>query len=64
MPASKAHMKATDKYNAKAYDRIAIRVRRDADITKDVIQAAADAEGKSLNAYIMDAIRDKIKRPN
>ena len=61
MPASKAHIRATIKYEAKAYDKLCIRIRKDADITREDIQAAADLEGESVNAYVMEAVRRRME---
>lgn len=63
MPQSKAQAKATNKYNAKAYDRLAIRVYKG---QAEQIQAHAQANGESLNGYINRLIAedmgDKLKR--
>lgn len=50
------------RYEAKTYNKILIRVRQDgADgFTADQIRAAAEAAGMSLNAWIVEAIRDKL----
>lgn len=44
---------AKNRYNEKAYDRIALVVVKG---RKDEIRAAADKAGLSLNAYIVKAI--------
>ena len=49
-----ARTKANNKWNAKAYDRVTSP-------TKDEVQAAADAKGESLNAYIVEAIRQRLE---
>lgn len=56
---SKAQTRASNKYNAKAYDRISLQVKKG---VKSVIQEHADAVGKSLNGYINEAIEEKMKR--
>ena len=50
------------RYEAKAYDKMLLRIRKDgADgVTKDQIAAAAQASGQSINAWIIDAIKDKL----
>lgn len=53
-----------DRYNAKAYDEIKIRVPKG---QKDLIQAHAEAQGESTNGFINRAIsetmeRDKVKQ--
>jgi predicted HicB family RNase H-like nuclease len=50
------------RYEAKAYKKITFRIRRDggSGFTEDQIQAAAAAEGQSINSWIIDAIKEKI----
>ena len=59
---SEAQKRAKNKYNKKAYETILYRIRRDGDITRDAIQEAAAAAGLSVNEYITEAIRDKMKK--
>ena len=47
-----ARTKANNKWNAKAYDRVNLVLKKETSPTKDEVQAAADAKGESLNAYI------------
>ena len=54
---SKAQMEAKKKYEAKTYERISLRVKVG---ERDAIRSAADAAGKSLNAFIVDAVMDKL----
>lgn len=51
-----AQKRATAKYNLKKYDRIFIRVLKG---QKAEIEAMAEAEGKSVNQFIIDKIYDK-----
>lgn len=53
----KTSSEVKDRYNAKAYDRIMLRVRKG---RKDDIQAAAERVGLSLNAYIVKAIERQM----
>ena len=46
-------------YISKAYDRINLLVPKGG---KEQIQAAADAAGQSINAYILDAVRERMQR--
>ena len=62
MPTTKAGQKAVNKYIAKAYDRVNLVLKKDTSPTKDEVQAAADAEGVSLNAYIMAAISQQLNK--
>ena len=48
-----------DKWNATAYEDVRLRVRRG---TKGDIQAAATANGESLNGYINRAIAELMER--
>lgn len=42
-----------NRYNAKAYDPISLRVKKG---QREAIQSHAAAQGKSLNGYIVDLI--------
>lgn len=58
---SAARIKANNKYNAKAYDRIGIAVRKG---KKDVIKAHAAEQGETVNAFVTRAIDETIERDN
>lgn len=60
MAQSKAHIKATGKYEKKAYDKVLLRLRKDTEPTRETITAAAEAAGMSLNAFIVEAVKEKI----
>lgn len=47
------------KYNEKAYDRIALTVKKG---QREVIKAHAEAQGLSLNAYINKLISEDMSR--
>ena len=51
--------RAKNKYNAKAYDRIALQVKKG---QKDKIKTHAESQGKSLNGFVNEAIDEKIER--
>ena len=51
MPVSKSQLAATARYEAKVYDKILLRVRKE---ESQKLRAAAAAAGKSLNAYILE----------
>ena len=53
---------ARNRYNAQTYGPVTIRIRRDGSdgFTGDQIRHAAEQCGQSVNAWILDAIRDKI----
>lgn len=66
MPQSQAHIKASDRFNKKAYDSILVRFRKDrpddSGLSREIIQNAADAAGLSLNAFCLAAIKEKIEK--
>ena len=55
----KASTRAQNKYIQKAYDRINLIVPKG---QKVIIQAYADAHGKSVNGFINEAIAEKMVR--
>ena len=59
MPASKAHIKATNKWMAKAYDRVNLTLPKG---QKEVVQAHATARGESVNGFIGRAIVETMER--
>ena len=61
MAISKAQQRATANYVKKTYDRIEVKVSKG---KKDVIQAHAEAQGESLNAFINRAINETMGRDN
>ena len=50
---------AKNKYNAKAYDQIPLRVPKG---EKEIIDSYAKQENESLNSFIYKAINEKINR--
>lgn len=48
-----------NRYAAKAYDRLQIIVKKG---KKTELQAAAERQGDSLNAYIKKAVREQYKK--
>ena len=54
MPASKAQIKANNKYNKNNYDRLNLIVPKG---QKVIIQEYAKKQGKSLNTYIIDLVK-------
>ncbi len=58
---SKAQTKASNKYNAKAYDRIALQVKKG---KREILKAHAEKQGESLNGFINRAICETIERDN
>lgn len=56
-----ARTRAQNKYIGKAYDRVSLVLRKDSPQSKAATQAAADAAGESLNAYITKAIANRME---
>ena len=61
---TQAQNKATQRYNAKAYDTSTIRFRKDGDMTLEAVREAAERSGESLQGFILSAIREKMERLN
>jgi uncharacterized protein (DUF1778 family) len=59
MAISEARRRANEKYNAKAYEQIQLRVRTG---YKDIIKAHAESKGESVNAFINRAIAEAMER--
>lgn len=66
MPKTAAQARANAKFEAKAYDKILIRLRKDrlddSGLSRESITKAAEAEGMSLNAYILQAVSEKMNK--
>lgn len=58
MATTKAGQKAVNKYVKNNYDRINFTIPKG---KKEVIQAVAEQQGKSVNGYIKEAVEGKIK---
>ncbi len=54
-----AQTRAKNKYNAKAYDRVALQVKKG---RKDIIKQHAEQHGESLNGFIKRAIDETMER--
>lgn len=52
-------VESKDKWNKKAYDNITLRVKKG---QKELFQQFAEAQEKSLNAFIVEAMREKMER--
>ena len=55
----KTSSKVKDKYNAKTYDELKVRVRKG---YKDKIKVHAESQGKSVNGSINRAIDETMQR--
>lgn len=58
---TEARRRANEKYNAKAYDELKIRVPKG---KKDVLKAHAQSKGESLNSFVNRAIDETVERDN
>ena len=56
---SKAHQKATEKYNKKAYENIRLRVKSG---KKEIIEKYCKLTNNSINNYINMAIDEQLKK--
>ena len=57
----KTSSKVKDRYNAKAYDELKIRVPKG---EKEQIKSHADTQGESLNGFVKRAIDETMQRDN
>ena len=62
MPETAAQKKAHAKYQSKTYDKVLLRLRKDSEPTRETITQKASDLGMSLNAFIVEAITEKIER--
>lgn len=61
--ATEARIRANAKYEKKAYQNIRVRIRQDdPEISLESLQSAADAAGQSVNAYVIQAIKDRMSK--
>lgn len=60
MKTSKAQRKASLKWERANNEKVTIKLRIGTDPSKAQIRAAAAAAGQSTNAWIIEAIRDKL----
>ena len=54
---SAARIAANNRYIEKTYDRFTFRVRKE---DTEQIKQAAEAAGMSVNAYILEAVKEKM----
>ena len=59
MAVSKAQQASVNKYVKANYDRVNVTFPKG---RKDIIKAAAEAHGQSVNGYIVEAVNEKIER--
>lgn len=60
---SRAHIEANTRYESKAIDKITFRLRKDggSGVTREDIQKAAAAAGLSVNEYVLQAVKDRMR---
>lgn len=64
MPVSEAQKRATQNFEKQVYKKILLRIRQDgkSDIVNyKELETAVAVSGKSLNGYILEAIKEKIE---
>lgn len=64
MALSKAHMEATARYDKKAYDLVQLKIRKDAEVNREIIRAHAEMMGESLNGFFLRAAIETIQHDN
>lgn len=62
MAATEARLRANAKWDAANCDKITIKLNKGSggDPSKDTIKVAAARDGMSVNAWIIEAIKDKL----
>ena len=53
-----AQRRAVGRYEAANYDKVLVRLPKG---EREQIKAAADSAGESMNAYILDAVRQRME---
>ena len=61
---SKTSSEVKNRYMAKAYDQIRLNVRKDSDLSRDVLDNHVKKMGESLTGFIHRAMRETIQRDN
>lgn len=61
---SKSQAEAIRKYDDKAYDKVLLRLKKNSELSKQNIQAAATKSGESLNGYITNAVKMRMENEN
>lgn len=62
MGKTEAQKRANAKFEREAYSKVLLRLRNDTEPTRESITKAANSRGMSLNAYIVEAIDEKMQR--
>lgn len=62
MKQSKAQAAATQRFEKKAYDKVMLRLRKDSFPNLDDLKAASGETGESVNAFVTNAIKERMER--
>lgn len=49
------------KYRSTNYDTILLKIKKDAEISRNEIKSMADLAGESLNSYVLEAVRRRME---
>lgn len=64
--ATPARIRANQKYDQKAYDKIIVRIHKDrlddSGLSRESIQKAAEDAGMSVNGFILQAVAEKMNK--
>lgn len=63
MSVSKAQKEATKRFEEKNYDKVLLRLRKD-ELSKEQIQTAAEKCGESINGYVVNAVKMRMRSAN
>jgi hypothetical protein len=63
---TEAQVRAQTRWEARKYDKVLLRMnkekyRKEGELIREEIQAAADQAGESLNQYILEAVKMRIR---
>ena len=61
---SKTSATVKNRYNDRTYDNIRLTVRKDSDLSRDVLDNHVEKTGESLTGFIHRAMRETIQRDN
>ena len=62
MPKSEAKKKADARWEKKAYDRLLLRIRKDAEMNGDFFKEYSASRGESINGFFLRAAKETIER--
>ena len=62
MPRSEAKAKADARWDKKAYDKVLLRIRKDAEMNGDFFREYAASRGESINGFFLRAAKEAVER--